>query len=474
MPKNWKIKDMLGLKKNIKNLKKMPKTRKLLEQHIIDFFEKTYLKQLENEPDFLKKIRIESFEKFKEKGFPTVKDEKWRKTNLLHFINKYYHPVLNTVIKENVFEEACIVPDLKTKNIYLVNGHYIGKELELLENGIILGSLQAAIREYPDLVKKYFHQLIKNSTNPIDYLNTALFTDGFFLYVPEEVKDFNLQISQKLDAPIDALVNTRNLVIIEKKAKVNIIQCDDSNEYKSHFATFNSEIFIDKNAELNWYKYQNINNSSALFSNSFSQVNQEGKFYTNFYQLNGKLLRNEQFADITGKEVEVDHYGLYLVDKIQQFDNVIFIAHSSKGSYSNQKFKGILDDSGKGFFNGQILVKKDAQQTNAYQKNDNILLTDKAKISSQPFLEIYADDVSCSHGSTTGQLDNEALFYIMQRGISKRDAQLLQLYAFTGEIIEAIKIPELIEPTKDLIKKRLNGELDVCEGCILQCAIPTE
>jgi len=452
----------------------MPKTRKLLEQHIIDFFENNFKKQIENEPDFVKKVRLESFELFKEKGFPTLKDEKWRKTNLSDFLNKYYHPVVNTLIKENILEDISIIPELETKKIYLHNGHYVGKEIEEYNNGVIIGSLKAAIEKYPELVKKYFHKLVKNSTNPIDYLNTALFTDGFFLYIPEKVKDFNLQISQKFDAPIDALVNTRNLIIIEKNAKVNIIQFDDSNEHKSHFATFDSEVFIDEKAELNWYKYQNINNASALFSNSFSQVDKKGKFFTNFYQLNGKLLRNEQFADIVGKEVEVDHYGLYLVDKTQQFDNVIYIAHSSEGSYSNQKFKGILDDSGKGFFNGQILVKKDAQQTNAYQKNDNILLTDKAKISSQPFLEIYADDVSCSHGSTTGQLDNEALFYIMQRGISKRDAQLLQLYAFTGEIIEAIKLPELIEPTKDLIKKRLNGELDVCESCILQCAVPTE
>ncbi len=462
---------MRGLKKNTQKTTKMP--RKKLEQHIIDFFESNFSKQIEKEPELIKNARLESFNQFKEKGFPTLKDEKWRKTNLSRFLDNYYHPVANTVVKENLIADSCIVPDLETKNIDMVNGHYVGKDLEVLENGVIIGSLLSAAITYPELVQPYFHQLIKKSTNPLDYLNTALFTDGFFLYVPGDVKGFNLQISHQLDAPIDALVNTRNLVVIEKGAKVNIIQCDDSNEHKSHFATFNTEIFVKEEAELNWYKYQNINNLSALFSDSFSQVEEKGRFFTNFYQLNGKLLRNEQFADIIGKDVEVDHYGLYLVDKTQQFDNVIFIAHSSEGSYSNQKFKGILDDSAKGFFNGQILVKKDAQQTNAYQKNDNILLTDKAKISSQPFLEIYADDVSCSHGSTTGQLDNEALFYIMQRGISKRDAQLLQLYAFTGELIEAIKIPELIEPTKDLIKKRLNGELDVCEKCILQCAVPS-
>ena len=441
-----------------------------LYENIIRFFEKDFSEKIKNEPEFIQKIRLENFEKFKNKGFPTLKDEKWRKTNLNKFTNQYFHPLLHNIVKKNS-TDVCIVPDLQTVNIQLINGHFAGEEkLNVLENGIIYGSIQSAFEKYKDLISRYFDKLSKNSTNPMDWLNAALFTDGFFIYVPKNVKEINFQISQQLDAPVDALINSRNLIVLENDAQINLIQCDDSNEHRSHFATFNTEIFVGENAELNWYKYQNINNISAMFSNTFAEVKENGKLYTNFYQLNGKLLRNEQFTEIAGKDVAVDHYGLYLVDKTQQFDNVIFVSHASEGSYSNQKFKGILDDSAKGFFNGQILVKKDAQQTNAYQKNDNILLTDKAKISSQPFLEIYADDVSCSHGSTTGQIDDEALFYIRQRGISKRDAQLLQLYAFAGEVIDAIKIPELIEPTKDLVKKRLNGELDVCEDCILQCA----
>jgi Fe-S cluster assembly protein SufD len=340
--------------------------------------------------------------------------------------------------------------------------------LETLPNGVIIGSLQTALHQHPDLVKEYFGKQTRKHTNPLVDLNTSVFSDGLFLFVPKGVS-FDLQITQKLDAKIDAVINTRNLIIAETGSKVNIVQCDDSNSFRSHFATFISEVFVHDKAELNWYKIQNINNLSALFSHSFYEVEENGKLYTNFFELNGKLLRNEQYADITGKNVQVDLLGLYLLDKTQQADNVILISHSAEKSYSNQKFKGIIDDSGKAFFNGQILVQKDAQQTQAYQKNDNILLTDKTRVSSQPFLEIYADDVSCSHGSTTGQIDEDALFYIRQRGINKRDAQLLQLYAFAGEIIDTIKIEELIEPIKDLIKKRLNGELDVCEDCILQC-----
>ena len=443
-----------------------------LQENIISYITQNQAQLWQEFPDFVVAEKQKAFQKFQQKGLPTIKDEKWRKTNLKEFINRYYHPAFNEIVNQYNLIDTCLVPSLETYNVNIINGIFLGNnKLEVLNNGVIIGSLKEAIKKYPELVRPYFNQMVQNSDNPVNYLNTAMFTDGLFIFIPKNIKNFKVQITHKLDAKIDALINVRNLIIVEQNARLDIIQCDDSNMHRSHFATFVSEVFVKEKAQLNWYKYQNVNNVSALFSNSFYRVEEAAQLYTNFFEMNGRLLRNEQFADIAGKEVKVDLYGLYLADKKQQADNVIFISHSSEGSYSNQKFKGILDDSAKGFFNGQILVKKDAQQTNAYQKNDNILLTDKSRISSQPFLEIYADDVSCSHGSTTGQIDEEALFYIRQRGISKRDAQLLQLYAFAGEIIEAIQLKELVEPTKDLVKKRLNGELDVCEDCILQCAV---
>jgi len=256
-------------------------------------------------------------------------------------------------------------------------------------------------------VSKYFGRLTRQ-TDAFDNLNTALFSDGIFIYVPENIKGFKLQITNRLDAKVDAIINTRNLIIVEKGAQIDMVQCDDSNQHRSHFATFVSEVFLANDAELNWYKYQNINNVSAMFAHHHYSLEDNARLYTNFIELNGKLLRNEQNVVLKGKNTHVDLYGLYLTDKQQQSDNVLFINHQEANGYSNQKFKGILDDSAKAFFNGMILVDQKAQQTNAFQKNDNILLTDKARVSSQPFLEIYADDVSCSHGSTTGQIDEEA------------------------------------------------------------------
>ncbi len=444
-----------------------------LQDNIIEYINENQALLNDSFPDFIKDIRTKAQQDFIKKGFPSQKNEKWRRTKLKNIADQYYHPGINMIFDKELKWESCVVPEYD-RAVALVNGHYVAEKiLEVLPNGIVIGSLQAATEKYPDLVKRYFNKLVAQQNKAFDDLNAAMFADGLFLYVPKNVQGFRLQITHRLDAKIDALINVRNLIILEENAQIDMVQCDDSNQHRSHFVTFNAEVFLADKAKLNWYKYQNINNLSAIFSNHYYEVGSQANLYTNFIELNGKTLRNEQFAQIIGVAAKVDLYGLYLADKLQQVDNVIFVSHDKEGSYSNQKFKGILDDSARGFFNGQILVKKDAQQTNAFQKNDNILLTDKARISSQPFLEIYADDVSCSHGSTTGQIDEDALFYIRQRGISKRDAQLLQLYAFTGEIIDAIKIPELIEPTKDLVKKRLNGKLDVCEDCILQCQTRT-
>jgi len=293
-----------------------------LEETIISYIEQNKEKLWQDFPDFIKENKLNAFEIFKQKGFPTNKDEKWRKTRLKEFLNRYFHPVMGELVPVKSYSDICLVPDLKTYNVSIVNGFYTGeKDLEVLSNGVIIGSLKAAANSYPELVKPYFDRLAGTQDNPMTTLNTALFTDGLFVYLPKNVKDFKLQITQKLDAKVDALINVRNLIVAESGSEIDIIQCDDSNIHRSHFATFVSEVFAMEKAQVNWYKYQNINNISALFSNLYVEAGQNAEVYTNTFELNGKLLRNEQFADITGRDVKVDLYGLYLTDKKQQFDN---------------------------------------------------------------------------------------------------------------------------------------------------------
>ena len=185
--------------------------------------------------------------------------------------------------------------------------------------------------------------------------------------------------------------------------------------------------------------------------------------------LNGGLIRNEIRVKLNGEGADAKVFGLYLMDKEQHVDNQVFVHHAKPNCTSNELFKGILDDHASGVFNGHVLVDQDAQKTNAFQTNRNVLLTDKAKVNTKPFLEIYADDVKCSHGATVGQLDDEALFYIKSRGISGYNAKLLLMYAFAAEVIQKINLIPLHDRIDDLVKKRLRGELAICDQCVLHC-----
>jgi Fe-S cluster assembly protein SufD len=193
---------------------------------------------------------------------------------------------------------------------------------------------------------------------------------------------------------------------------------------------------------------------------------------TNSITLNGGLIRNNVDVKLNGEYAEADVFGVYLMDKEQHVDNQVFIDHASPNCYSNELYKGILDDKGTAVFNGHILVRKDSQKTNAYQNNKNILLTDTARANAKPFLEIYADDVKCSHGATVGQLDNEAMFYLQSRGIKEHDARMLLMYAFAADVINKINIEALKIRIDDMVKKRLRGELSVCDKCVLHCSSP--
>jgi len=235
-------------------------------------------------------------------------------------------------------------------------------------------------------------------------------------------------------------------------------------------ATFVERIWV--GAHFEHYKLQNLNNSSTLVSTTVMHLEKEAHLESHFLSMNGGLIRNNTRIDFQGKDGTANVYGLYLMDRKQHIDNQVFVDHAMPGCTSNEMFKGILDENASGVFNGHVLVRKDAQKTNAYQSNRNILLTDTAKANSKPFLEIYADDVKCSHGSTTGQLDSEAMFYLRQRGIGEDSARMLLLYAFAAEVVSKIAIPQLRSRIEDMIKKRLMGELQICEQCVLHCSTP--
>ncbi len=231
-----------------------------------------------------------------------------------------------------------------------------------------------------------------------------------------------------------------------------------------------TEFSLAEGAMLDHYKLQNKDDSAVMVNTSFFGLQRNARLSTNTITFNGGSIRNESVVNLDGEGAEADIMGLYLVDRKQHVDNQVLVRHNAPHCNSSELFKGILDDEATVAFNGHIVVQPGAQKTNAFQSNRNILLTDTARISTKPFLEIYADDVKCSHGATVGQLDENALFYLKQRGLCDRNARMLLMYAFAEEVVRRISVESLHQRTAEMVQRRLNGELSICDQCVLHCS----
>lgn len=287
-----------------------------------------------------------------------------------------------------------------------------------------------------------------------------------------QVVERPIQIQSVVDMEEKGLVELNCRIEVESGAKVQIIHCDDTVGGQRSLSNNRMEIHIGENAEVDYYKLQNMNNQSGLIQQTFVTMEAHSRLNMGSFTLNGGHICNHVEVRMKGEGCELRADGLYLLDHEQRCENYIFVEHASPHCTSNEMYKGILDDSARAAFNGHVLVKDGAVKTEAFQSNRNILLTDKAHVDSKPFLEIYNDDVKCSHGSTTGQLDAQAMFYLQTRGISSRTARTMLSYAFCDEVIRGIRIPQLREAVEDMVKKRLHGELTPCSECAIRCNTP--
>lgn len=419
-------------------------------------------------------FRDKAIESFDRLGFPHVKLEEWRFTNLAEILKNDYSIFLENsdgnVDVEKFFH--CDVTDLDTYTAVLLNGWFVYKHAAIttLANGTIIGSLAQAFKDFPEIVKKHFGKYSDLENNAFDALNTAFALDGIFIYVPDNVVvDKPVQIINILNKQENTLVQPRNLVIIGKNSKLKLVHCDDIFSHVPTLTNSLSEIFIDENGSIDHYKMQNNDNNSAMIATTYFHQERNSSLTTNTISLNGGLIRNNINIALNGEGCGSNLYGIYLVDKNQLVDNHTFVDHIKPNCNSSELFKGVMDDKSKAVFNGKILVRKNAQKTNAFQTNKNILLTDEATVNTKPNLQIFADDVKCSHGATVGQLDAEALFYMRSRGISEESAKMLLMYAFADEVVTKISIDALREKICQLVNKRLKGELSICDQCVLHC-----
>lgn len=425
-------------------------------------------------PESIKILKQTAFDSFVQQGMPHSKMENWRHTDISKLLkNNYQHfwkPETGNVDIEKLFQ--CELPEMDTYTVVQYNAWFLSRSSDLttLDNGTIIGSLYKAMQMYPDIVEKHFGACTDFKNNALQALNTAFFADGIFVYVPDNViVEKPIQIINIINSEQNAIVHPRNLFIAGKNSKLTIVHCDHSLNHRHSFINSLTEIYADENAHIDHYKMQNKDADSALFTTINAQLQANARLSTNTLILNGGLIRNNINVMLNGKGAEADLKGLYLVDRNQHVDNQIFVSHNAPNCYSNQLYKGIADDNARAVFNGRILVQKDAQKTIAYQANNNILLADTAQVNSQPQLEIYADDVKCSHGSTVGQLDPNAMFYLRSRGICEHSARMLLMYAFAAEVVDQIAIEALRNRLDNLVAKRLRGELSICDQCMLHC-----
>ena len=441
---------------------------------MVNLFKKNFDAITAADSQYITSLRQLALNVIQSQGFPDNETENWRYTDIEPLFASPFDYDFSNQSKpfdiEKIF--TCDVYDLDTYSITLLNGWYVYKNAPLttLSNGTIIGSLAKAMEVYPDIIDAYLGKIADLKQPGLSALNTAMFQDGMFIYVPEGVEvEKPIQLINIINSPTPVMTHPRYLVIQEPRSKLTLVHCDHSLTHNISFTNSVTESFLDKEAELDFYKIQNKGPNSAVINNSFFTQKHKSNLKSHALVLNGGFTKNNISVLLEEELTNAVLNGLYLVDSNQHVDNQLFVDHASPNCISEQLYKGILDDEATAVFSGKIMVRKAAQKTLAYQNNKNILLTDDAKANAQPQLEIYADDVKCSHGATIGQLDTDAMFYLRTRGLCERTARQLLMYAFAGEVVQRITIDALRERIDHMVEKRLKGELSVCDQCVLHC-----
>ncbi|MDA3928428.1 MAG: Fe-S cluster assembly protein SufD [Prolixibacteraceae bacterium] len=439
-------------------------------EELVDLFTKNQSIYNEGCPDFMNKLRDEAIDKFKNVGIPSRKNEDYKYTDLrpvfqndFSVVPRYTEQVVDL---HEVFN--CDVPQLDTHIILLVNGWYYGRNRKMgnFPKGVICSSLNHAAREHPEIVEKYYNKQAGLSNDPMVNLNTAMAKDGLFFYVPDNVTlDAPVQVINLMNANENTFGIQRNLFVMGKNSEAKIVFCDHTLNNNYYILNNLSECHVDDDARFGIYSIQNQHNGAVNITSFFGEIGQKSLLDSNVITLNGGVVRNNLKVSINGEHSHANINGLSFSDAKQHVDNFTSIDHTKPNCKSSQLYKNILDDQSSGAFTGQINVFRDAQKTEAFQQNNNVLLSENAEMNTKPRLIIDADDVRCSHGATVGRIDEDALFYLRARGIGEKEARLMIMFAFAEEVLSHIGVKVLRERMEDLVDKRLRGELGPCQSC---------
>lgn len=417
-------------------------------------------------------VRDEAYENFKRQGFPTKKVERYKYTDIAKLFEPNYGLNLNRLdIPVNPFDAfKCDVPNLSTSLYFVVNDAFYSKNepKASLPDGVIVGSLKEAAEKNPDFIAKYYSKLAKTDEDAVTALNTMLAQDGLLVYVPKNtVVDRTVQVINILRSDVDLMVNRRVLIVVEEGAEIKLLFCDHAADDRRFLATQVIEAYVGRNASLDLYCLEETHAKNVRVSNLYINQEADSRLNHNVITLHNGVTRNRLDLTLSGEGAECVLNGCVISDKEQHVDNNTLIDHKAAHCQSSQLYKYVLDGKAVGAFAGKVLVRHGSQKTTSEMRNQNICATREARMFTQPMLEIYADDVKCSHGSTVGQLNDAAMFYMRQRGISEKEAKLLLEFAFVNEVIDTIRLEPLRDRLHHLVEKRFRGELSKCEGCKL-------
>ncbi len=403
-------------------------------------------------------IRQQALQTFNQLGFPSPKHEEWKYSNVRGLVNQSYQfQAASSLTAEDLAHLA--IPNLEGNILYFINGVYNAALSSIVSpsSELVILPLAEAIKQYPAVVEKHFNQYTDQHENAFTALNTAFAFDGVFIYVPaKKVVETPIILRFITDARQENVAaQPRNLIVVEERAAVQIAEAYRSVGENTTFTNTVTEIYVAEEANVAYYKVQN--ESDQAYHIGSTAVYQEGRsvFTANTVTANGGFVRNNLHIKIDGEFAEANMFGLYIPNGKQHIDNHTAVDHAKPNANSNELYKGILKDKSTGVFNGKIFVRQDAQKTNAFQSCKNVLVSDEASMNTKPQLEIWADDVKCSHGTTTGQLNHDALFYMQARGISKDAAKALLMLAFAQEVIDKMRIPSIKEYLEGLIIEKI-------------------
>ena len=423
--------------------------------------------------DVLNSQRAKAYALFDKVGFPTIKTEAYRHTNLQEALAVDYgmninrvNPVVNA---KDLFK--CQVQGINSYVFFVVNDTFYCpdenlKDLEELRSmGVMVGSLAEYAKNEPEVVAKFYNkQELKK--DPFVAFNTVFAQDGFFLYVPKNVKlPRPVQLISVMYAGAPLMANERDLIVLEEGSQAQLLVCTHTVGETQTFANRVTEVYVGENATYDHYKLEGTNAKTVSVGSVYIRQEANSNVLVNDITLQNGVSRNNIVMDLEGEGCESQLCGMAVTDKKEHIDNFTILNHNKPKCKSNEMYKYVLDGESTGVFSGRIYVEPGAQKTEAYQVNRNVCLKPTARMFTQPQLEIYADDVKCSHGASTGVMDDNAMFYLRSRGIPEAEAKMLLMYAFVNDVVENVRIEAVKEKIKQMVEMRFRGELSKCSGC---------